>query len=540
MNQLNQKSGTSAISPQATTKAIAQEFMRIARLSEKGNGDEAWQAANELYAKHPNDPTANFIIAHILEKSGQKADALQYAEVAVKHEPENARYLVFLGKLYVDLGMIELALPILNKAFTLDKSIYQAPWALAVYYFNSGQGDRALPYFDLALKSAPEASRADIIYDRAQNLSAIGRIDEAESGFRNVMELPKYRIHALTMSALLKKNDHNSEYAARIREELELPDLEVKDRSRLFLCLGRLHENGRDYDNAFLNFQNSRELLKSDFDLNEFISRIEDNRAVFRREVFEKFGGFGHPTDKPIFIIGMPRSGTTMTEQIIASHSQAEGVGELDRMGRMAAGISRRRGMQQIVDKMAEVGPDLWKDVPLQYLRLVNVLAPDARRTVDKMPHNFMTLGFIHLCFPNARIIHCRRNPLDCFISAYQNSMSSFHGYSYEQTSYGEYYIRYLQMMDHWKSALPSNIYESHYEKLTANPEAEVRSMLNFLELPWEDACLKFNERESTVKTLSLFQVREPINTASVARWRKYEKHLGPIREVLQKAGVAF
>ena len=138
------------------------------------------------------------------------------------------------------------------------------------------------------------------------------------------------------------------------------------------------------------------------------------------------------------------------------------------------------------------------------------------------------------------RFIHCRRNPLDNFISAYQNAMSQFHGYSFDQVTYGEYYVKYLQLMEHWKSALPARIYDLRYENLVTNPEDEIRAMLDYLGLPWEEACLKFNERESTVRTFSQMQVRAPIGTGSVSRWKRYEKHLGPIMSVLQNARVEF
>jgi hypothetical protein len=170
-------------------------------------------------------------------------------------------------------------------------------------------------------------------------------------------------------------------------------------------------------------------------------------------------------------------------------------------------------------------------------MNLLNVLAPDARRAVDKMPHNFLYLGFIHLCFPNAKIIHCTRNPLDNFISAFQNEMNSSHSYVYDQVAYGEYYLNYRRLMNHWTAVMPHSIYQSPYESLTENPEVEIRKILNFLDLPWEEACLKFNERESTVSTMSRLQVRNPINTHSVSRWRNYERHLGPIIGVFEKAG---
>ena len=538
MSQSKLKAKNATAAAPSSTKEIALEFARIAKLNESGKEDEAWRAANELYAKYPKEATPNFIIALILNENGQKADALPYAEAAVKHAPDNPRFLVFLGKLYVDLGMIEHAPAVLHKAFAIDKTIYQAPWALAVYYLKSGQGGRALPYFDLALQAVPAASRIDVHMDQAECLRALGRVAEAEDDFRRGLDNPKFKVHALTAIALLQKNDQASALAEQIRQELENPELGRKDRSALLLCLGRLHENGRDYDSAFLNFDKSRKLVKSKFDIEAFLKQVDDTVKVMKREVFERFAGYGHASGKPIFVVGMPRSGTTMTEQIIASHSQVEGVGELDRMARMEISFSSRNGAQEILDTMAKAGPEGWKNAPLQYLNLVNSLAPNARYTVDKMPHNFLSLGFIHLCFPNAKIIHCKRSPLDNFISAYQNNMTAAHGYSYDQLGYGEYYAAYLRLMEHWKSVLPTGIYESQYEVLTANPETEIRNMISFLGLPWEDACLKFNERESTVRTFSRLQVREPINTGSVARWRNYEKHLSPLISFFEKAGI--
>jgi hypothetical protein len=370
-------------------------------------------------------------------------------------------------------------------------------------------------------------------------LQALGRTQEAEDDFKQGLDVPNLRIHALTSIALLQKNDHQSVYAGQIRRELERPEPSKKDRSDLMLCIGRMQENGRDYDNAFQNFDKSRKLLESTFDATGFCVAIDDKIRTMKREVFKRFDGFGHDSRKPIFVVGMPRSGTTLTEQIIASHSQVEGVGELNRIGRMFASYSSRGGEQEVLDRMVEAGPMRWKNVPQQYLDLINALAPNASRTVDKMPHNFLCLGFIHLCFPNAKIIHCKRNPMDNFVSAFQNRMNSDHGYFYDQISFGEYYLNYLKLMDHWKSALPSDIlYESQYEALTSNPETEIRSMIDFLGLPWEEACLKFNERESTVRTLSRLQVRAPINTGSVSRWRNYEKHLSPLIAFFERAGV--
>ena len=534
------KQNSSSVLIPAPAQEIAQEFARIANLAEGGKRSEAWSAANALYAKYPMDPTANFIIALILKENGQDGDALPFAEAAVKFAPADARNLVFLGKLYVDLKMVEFAPDVLHKAFALDKSLFQAPRALAHYYLESGQGSRALPYFELALEASSPRFESEIRLERANCFVDLGRIADAEADYRRVMIDPKFRVKALARITLLQKSNHTSDYAIEVRKELERHDLTSEERSWLLLCLGRLHENGGDYDKAFLNFEGSRKLLVSRFNTGDFLMLIDDAVKVLTRDVFVRFRQFGHESEKPVFVVGMPRSGTTLTEQIIAAHSQAEGVGELERMISMARHFFGREGMRPVLDKMTEVGPERWKDIPQKYLNLLDALAPDAHRTVDKLPHNFLFLGFIHLCFPNAKIIHCKRNPLDNFISAFQNDMSAHHGYSYEQVAYGEYYINYLRLMDHWKAVMPNSIYEIQYEKLAVNPEIEVRMMLNFLGLPWEESCLNFNERESTVRTFSHLQVRNPINARSVARWRNYEKHLGPIIDVFGKAGISI
>jgi tetratricopeptide (TPR) repeat protein len=518
---------------------VAREFARIGKLSQSNKQDEAARAAAALQKKYPNNATANFAMAIVLVENEQYSEALPYAETAVKIAPNNARYLAFLGKLYVDLHLVELAPAVLDKAFALDKTLYQAPWALAQYYLEIGQGNRALPYYDLALQAVPANTDNSIRISRAECLDSMGRVVEAEADYNWAMGIRKYRVWSLARMAVMQKHDQSSDYANQIRNELKRSDLTDDDRSSLFLTLGRLHENGGDFDNAFSNFEMARKLIKLEPNAGAFPSQIIGDVEVLTRDVFERLRSFGHDSDRPIFVVGMPRSGTTMTEQIIAAHSQAEGVGELGRMSRLFSFLRNRSGgIQQILDKMAEVGPARWKDIPQQYLNLLDVMAPGARHTVDKMPHNFLCLGFIHLCFPHAKIIHCKRNPLDNFISAFQNPMNTTHAYTYDQVAYGEYYVNYLRLMDHWNKVLTGNIYESQYEVLTNNPRDEVGKILNFLGLPWEESCLNFNERVSTVHTFSRQQVRNPINTGSVSRWRNYEKYLGPIIDVFSRAGI--
>lgn len=526
--------------PALPTEAISAEYKVIRKQVAANEMADALNSAKMLHEKHPNDPLANYAMAIVLVESKRNSAALRFAEAAVKHAPDNAGYHLFLGKIYLDMEMLEFAPALLERAIALDSTMFQAPWIMAGYYFGLGQGDKALEYYKNALPLAPKESLAFLKLDYARCIVATGRVDEAEKIYSELLGDDKLRIAALAKLALLRKHDDKSKVALQIRTELARKDLDDKQRSLLLLSLGRLFENGGKYDDAFRNFQESRKLAAAPHDILRFRSEVDDAIRILTPAVMSKFREFGDPTDKPIFVVGMPRSGTTMTEQIIASHSQVEGAGELNRMSLMAKKFAGNTGTAGILDKMTAAGPRNWKAVPQQYLNLLDALAPGARHVVDKMPHNFRHLGFIHFCFPNAKIIHCRRAPLDNFVSAFQNDLNNFHSYGYDQTAYGEYYLEYTRLMNHWKNLMPGCIYDLQYETLVQNPETEIRKMLEFLGLPWEDRCLRFSERKSTIKTISRLQVRNAINTGSVARWRNYEKHLSPIIAVFKQAGIRF
>jgi tetratricopeptide (TPR) repeat protein len=516
------------------------DYVRIRSLIDANKMVEAWSLAKTLYESHPNDAFANYALALIFNSSKQRLDALRHARAAAAYSPDNAKYQLFLGKLCVDFEMFEFAPAPLEKAFALDKTMFQAPWIMAEYYFGLGSGERAVPYFKQALAAAPVESLKFVKWGYASCAVAMGLIDEAEAIYSELLDDPKLRLGALTRLAMLKKNNHESEFGIQIQKELAAKDLDNSNRSQLLQCLGRLYENARQFDTAFHCLEESRKLLVSAHDMSKFKVTINDSINSFTSEVVAKFHGFGDPSTKPIFVVGMPRSGTTLAEQILAAHSQVKGVGELKRVSQMFREFSGGKGTGGVLAKMTEVGPEKWKAMSRQYLNLIDVLAAGADYAVDKMPHNFLYIGFIHFCYPNAKFVHCKRNPLDSFISAFQNRMNRQHGYAYDQSEYGAYYLEYARLMDHWKSIFPDSIHELQYESLVQNPETEVRRLLEFLGLPWEEGCLKFNEQQSMVKTFSQLQVRNAINTGSIGRWRNYQKHLAPIISLFEQAEIRF
>ncbi len=231
-----------------------------------------------------------------------------------------------------------------------------------------------------------------------------------------------------------------------------------------------------------------------------------------------------------LFIVGMPRSGTTLTEQIVSSHPEVTGAGELPLIGQVARKIGfDRSDLTPYRHQVISMTRGQSHELAQEYLASVRKKFPNSRHVADKLPLNFEHLGLIAILFPSARIIHCRREPIDTCVSCFMQALNRSHAYSTDLTTLGLYYREYHGLMEHWRQSLPLPIHEVRYEKLVANQESETRALISFLGLPWDDACLKYFETSRAVRTLSRWQVRQPIYSSSVERWRHYAGHLQPL-----------
>ena len=514
--------------------AVEDAIAELSRLMEKGRKEEAEALARALQRQFPARGDVNQALALVLLKSGKHNHALRFAEAAAKAEPENAGYLVNLGRLYVEYEMIEEALPVLEKALRIDPSMYQAPWALGEFFRAVGNGQRAIHYLKQALAAARPETRADVQYSMADCASTLGEIDEAEGLLRELGATERWRRRALAEMASLRKHKTDSPVFETLQQEISNGNAPPEDLVKLHLAVGRIHENSGEYAKAFDHFRQAKSWVPAKFDFAKFRTTVDNLIQGYKPEVLRRFEGYGDPSSLPVFVVGMPRSGTTLTEQIIASHPEGEGAGELRRIGRMRQALSEDdKNPTRVFERLTEMGPDGCRKLAAMYVRVLKFLAPDAERVVDKMPHNFVALGFIAIFFPNARIVHCLRNPADNFISAFQHEMNAQHSYSYAPEDYAFYYKEYLRLMKHWKEVLPGRIFDISYEELTARPEEKVRQLLEFLGLPWNPFCLRFHERGTMIKTFSRQQVREAVHQGSVDRWRNYERQLEPLLTIL-------
>lgn len=513
--------------------SITEEIAGIRRLLREGHGAEAETAARKLQQQYPAQGDVNHALALVLARQDKDGEALLFAKAAVKAEPRNAAYLVHLGRLYLKYEVVEDALPLIEKALRCDPSLSAAPQAMGEFFYQIGNGHRAATYLKQALALSPSIQRHQIEMQLVEVLSSFGQTDEAERLLEPLIAIDRFRVEALVHLASLRKHTIESNVFGLLQQELEGGSSSPEVSASLHNVIGRIYENSGQYAKAFGHFRKSKGFLKKEFDFEVLKQTVDSVIADFNPDTLKEFEGYGDPSRLPVFVVGMPRSGTTLTEQIIAAHPKAVGVGELERIGRMRKGLSSGTSTAQMLEAMRAGGPSRARLMTDSYLGLLKFLAPTAKRVVDKMPQNFLRLGFIALLFPNARIVHCQRDPADVFVSAFQNMMLPNHSYSYSPEDFGRYYKEYNRLMKHWNLVLPGRIFNLRYEDLVSDQETKTRELLEFLHLPWDSRCLRFHETATAVKTFSKHQVRSPVNPNSVGRWRNYQEQLQPLLEIL-------
>ena len=519
--------------------AVEQEIAGLQALLRAGRAADAEKAARDLQRRFPSRADANEALALVLVNIGKKGDAFKFAEAAVKLDPRNAGYHINLGRLYIEAELIEEAAPVLERAYAIDGKLAQAPLALGEFYSKTGSGQRAVAYLRQAIAGIPPQGRPQFEMMLADTLSAIGQNDEAETIYDGLRTHPVLRLRVLAKAAGLKKHKIDSPYFASLEGELKKKVDQVDDEVDMRLALGRILENSERYSEAYEQFRLSKVRTEGKYKLDQFRAQVDALIEAFQPANMEPFTGYGDPSELPVFVVGLPRSGTTMTEQIIAAHPQGGGAGELNRIGWMWTAMKGGGGPMGLFARMKEGGPARCRDLAAGYIRMLKFMAPNALRVVDKMPHNFMNIGFISLFFSSARIVHCLRNPADNFISAFQNRMNVNHSYSYAPEDYALYYREYRRLMAHWHRIMPGRILDLRYEDTTGTPRETVGRLLEFLGLSWDEACLNFHEKGGMVKTYSQQQVRNPINRASVERWRNYETQVTPLLDILREDAKA-
>jgi tetratricopeptide (TPR) repeat protein len=373
----------------------------------------------------------------------------------------------------------------------------------------------------------------------AEACEAAGDFKQAKFQYVAVLRQEPDSPLALAKLLRLRGGATDPAWAAKAEELVGRPDTDSSAQARLNIALGYYYDKIGHFDSAFGRLKSARDeqANRYPFDSDGYSRAIDVLIETLTKDFFQMAETSGVSSDRPLFIVGMPRSGTTLTEQILASHSGVAAGGELSALPSASHRVAELSlGHQPYPFGLKCTSATALQKLAAGYLEQVEKIDPTGRRVTDKLPFNFMHLGLIPLLFPRATIVHCRRQPLDNCVSCYFTSFAEEIQFTNDLYRLGRYYADYDRLMKHWKSVLPIPILDLQYEDLVNDTESAVRGLLFHCGLPWEEACLKFYQTERGIRTPSRWQVRQPIYGNSVARWRHYEKHLEPLKRGLGAA----
>jgi tetratricopeptide (TPR) repeat protein len=423
-----------------------------------------------------------------------------------------------------------------KKALAIEPRFPEARMHLATAYEQSGKTEQAVSCYQRVLSDHPQMFVAR--YLLANLLKAQGKLEEAIAHYKKVMEQqPGYTQAHFTYSGVHKYADASDPHMASMLELYQKNDLGADNRIHLAFALAKAFEDIKDYPQAFqfLKTGNDLRYKKYQYTIDSDEALFNNIIETFSREALTDLKVNAETSNKPIFIVGMPRSGTTLVEKILASHTGVFGGGELDYMYSLGVGQFLGESNHFQFRPLESHPKDTYESVGKAYLEKINLLNEQADRITDKLPFNFMMIGLIKIALPNAKIIHCVRDARDTCLSIFkQNFATENYRFAYNMKTVGQFHNLYRKLMKHWHQVMPGGIYDIEYESLTQNPEREIRKLLSACDLEWQENCLQFDKSEGLVKTASFYQVRQPMYTSSVMLWEQYRAFLGPLLNELK------
>lgn len=470
-------------------------------------------------------------------------------------DPTFVPALANLGRALNALKEFQEATEHLRKAISMAPDFVDAHQELATALGEAGDLDGAIDAIDTALKLSPNNIR--FLTQKAGLYVTFGQLDRSEVIHREVLKLYPNSINAYGGIARVKKFEaYDDDMKNMERLYKTIPDVDYnkvlqgeKDDAKredpkmnLAMSLAKAFEAIKDFDQAFYYYKEGNRLKRKKYyydqaaDFNEFDQR----RELFTPALVSKFKDVGFPDKTPIFIVGMPRSGTTLLEQVFHAHKDVFGAGELSIMGTLVK--DRFKDMRSFEKQLGKgkVTEQTFLEMGAAYIEKVREIESDSPFITDKMPHNFLQVGFIKLALPNAKIIHSYRNPIDNTFAIFKQIFGNDgHQYGYDLVELGQYHNKYRELMAHWDEIFPGDIFECRYEDMVADLESQTRKVLDFCGLDWDPNTLNFHKAERAIRTASVTQVRQPIYKGSVEKWRKYETQLQPLIRVLEK-GLPF
>lgn len=513
--------------------------MILARwLLARGEEQAAFAALERAHRAHPDEPRPLIELGRQAFEAENFMLALEHLERAHAIAPANSDVLCEYGRTLSRLARHEQALSILEDAHLADPNALRPLLLLGWARYRAGQSQRAISDFDTVLEQQPSSVEAH--YGRARALIDAGNAGEAKRWLHRTVALSPGHAGALRELASLKEMAPGDSQFQGLIESLDDENAPARRRSVLHMAAGAACHGVKAYSDAFEHYRDGNLLKDVTFDIHGYAGFIDRLIEQFGPAHFSRTESWGNTSDTPVFILGMPRSGTSLVEQILASHSRVHGSGEREEMLQLADSLSEQiNDSRPYPDCIDALSREATTDLANQFLGILRRSDPHALRITDKMPGNFHHVGLIATLFPKAQIIHCQRDPRDTCLSIFFGDFVGSHAYSYDLTNLGRYYRQYERLMAHWHQVLPGRILDVRYEELVEDQETWSRRMVSHCGLDWEARCLDFHKTARNVRTRSNMQVRQPIYRSSVERWRAYEPHLEPLLAALEADPVS-
>jgi tetratricopeptide (TPR) repeat protein len=497
---------------------------------------KAEEICRQFQRKVPHHVEGMRLLADIGMRLGVLDDAEFLLESALKFEPGNIQvridYIQALRKRQKFQHALEQAKFLLNTA-------PQNPQFLSLFAIESmqsGDYETALATFDEVLAQVP--GDPITLTSKGHAYKTCGQFDSAVSSYRAALTSQPQHGDAYYSLANLKVYAFSDNEVAQMHAQEENRTLSHRDQVYLCFALGKAYEDRADYETSFTYYERGNRLKKSQSRYNaaEISADLDAQRGVCTSDIFERRSGGGCPAPDPIFIVGLPRAGSTLLEQILSSHSQVDGTLELPNILSLSQRL-RRRGRQgpvsgypEILDEISDEELEQFGD---EYIRDTRIHRQNAPYFIDKMPNNFRHIGLIQLILPNAKIIDARRHPMGCCFSGFKQLFAEGQEFTYGLEEIGTFYRDYVDLMDHWDLALPERVLRVQYEDVVADLDGQVRRILDYCELPFEKSCINFHKTDRSVRTPSSEQVRQPIYKSGLEQWRNFESWLEPLKEAL-------
>ena len=518
-------------------RALPEILLAVTDLIHQGKLLKAEDLCRRFLRKSPKHVVGMRLLADIGVRLGVMDDAEFLLESAVEFEPDNAAARMEYVEVLRKRQRFEKALDEARRLLEIAPTNPQYQSIYAVVSMQTGEFDQALDYFDRILERVPADPGTHT--SRGHALKTMGDFDGAVRAYRQAYRHKPDHGEAFYSLANLKTYRFTDEELARMHTLANSNAVAVHDLIYLYFGLGKAYEDRADYAASFDSYARGNQLKKTDsrYDAEQMSEDLAAQTRVCTSELFAANEDAGCAAADPIFIVGLPRAGSTLLEQILSSHSLVDGTMELPNILSLSHRLRRAGrhgdGARPYPAVLADLSADQLRTYGEEFIRDTRIHRQDAPFFIDKMPNNFRHIGLIKLILPNAKIIDARRNPMACCFSGFKQLFAEGQEFSYSLEDIGRYYRDYVMLMDHWHEVLPGFVLQINHDDVVADLEGQVQRLLDFCGLPFEDSCLRYYETERNVRTPSSEQVRQPIFSEGVEQWRHFEPWLGPLQDAL-------